>query len=212
MNKILLYFSLLSFLFCLNADAQNMDFKDGLDAYKSGDYKKSISIMDSVIKDTPDFFTAYYILGLSQHRSKMYMEAIDTLKKASELRPKNGKVLTNLSRVYIDSGSNELALSSALEGAKLSPDTSAFNVVGRAYLVNKNYDNAIKAFKQAIDIDQLNAWALNNLGYTYILMNDFDNAFEPLKNAVKIDPKNALFKKNFDFANAQINKSATPEE
>jgi tetratricopeptide (TPR) repeat protein len=63
-----------------------------------------------------------------------------------------------------------------------------------AYYINKDYDNAIKNYTQAIKIGANNAVACYNRGWNYHLNGNYDKAIEDLIQAKKIDPYN----KNID--------------
>lgn len=67
-------------------------------------------------------------------------------------------------------------------------DYEAFQKIGYANIIEKNYTNAIKALKQANFLDSGNIWTLKNLAQCYKKTGRNDLALECLKEAEHINP------------------------
>jgi|WetSurMetagenome_2_1015567.scaffolds.fasta_scaffold54100_2 Tfp pilus assembly protein PilF len=64
-------------------------------------------------------------------------------------------------------------------------DKEIHNALGVIYLVKlEDYPNAVKHFKEALDIDENYSEAANNLGNTYANMGEFNKAIEVYKKAI----------------------------
>jgi len=62
------------------------------------------------------------------------------------------------------------------------------------------YDDSIKAYKNALEIDPLNGSILNSLGVSYNEKGDFINALDSFKKAIKICPNQKYFFNNLGWA------------
>ena len=73
--------------------------------------------------------------------------------------------------------------------AKVSPGSpKAWNNMGDIYAGKKDFQNAIKAFQQAIELRPDYVDAHHNVGVTYLQMKDFDNAIVWFEKALAIHP------------------------
>jgi tetratricopeptide (TPR) repeat protein len=82
----------------------------------------------------------------------------------------------------------------------------AWSLLGVAYSNLNRYDDAIKAYRQALRIDPeyANAWV--NLGVTYSNLNRYDDAIEAFRQALRIDPKDAGAWVNLGVAYRNLNR------
>ncbi len=67
-----------------------------------------------------------------------------------------------------------------------------------------NYDEAIKDYDKAIEIDPSNSTALNNRGYTYNLMEDYENAVKDFEKAISLEDSFAYALNNRGFAKIKL--------
>jgi tetratricopeptide (TPR) repeat protein len=82
----------------------------------------------------------------------------------------------------------QLATAKAVADAK--PNEPKPHVdLGYAYFLNKDYDNAIKQYKVAIDLDKNNFDAYFNLGLTYKEDNQLNDALKNAEKASEISPR-----------------------
>lgn len=101
--------------------------------------------------------------------------------------PKTASDFMTNARAYVEMGERGKAIAAANKAVKLAPDsTSAWNVLGRAELLRKDYDAALVAFGKAVELDPGNAWAWNNLGFTKLEMGKYADAIEPLEKATAL--------------------------
>lgn len=125
-----------------------------------------------------------------------YQKAIAACTTALNLKPNDGETNYNLGWAY-ESQNNNLAVSyykkavtGLLEDAQADPeDPDVFYLLGNAYFVveNPKVDNAIKAYKQALQINPNFAKARLNLGNMYVKSNDLAAAREQYDILLKID-------------------------
>lgn len=106
--------------------------------------------------------------------------------KSKKLQKTQGTIPTN----PLESMKNSEQM--LIEAAKKNPkDPEGYYTLGTFYLNHNRLDDAIKAFKDAIAIDDKHGPSLENLGYTYYKKNDYDNALTYLNKAVEVIPDTA---------------------
>lgn len=108
------------------------------------------------------------------------------------------KTLDNKLQELLDSGYEQLEMrnykeaenfydKAVTESSFTSPD--AWNGLGASRVGLGKDEEAIDAFKKAIEFDNNNPAHLINLGNVYIKTRDYKNAIKPLAKATRIDPK-----------------------
>ena len=142
-------------------------YEEGRVFYEKMEYDRSIDSFKKVLEVAPygkDNDLVYYNLGMAYFRQRQYNESIYHFTKALELIPKNGK-------------------------------KRKFNVLmwrGNAFQQNKEFDNAIEDYSDAIyiipnhgDIKHIYL----NRAWSWINKGDYDKAIKDFSNAISIDPE-----------------------
>lgn len=91
-------------------DEIGQHFKQGVEYTNLGKYDKAIQEFTSVITNDKDYANAYLGLGIVYVQKKMNREAVELLKKAIELNPKEKTAYFILARVYEKIEENENAI------------------------------------------------------------------------------------------------------
>lgn len=86
---------------CL-ADAYNVDFKEGVLAFKKKDYNMAVSHFNTEIEKNPNNVSAYFDLGLSYNAQKQYAKAIWAFEKVLKLTPNNAEAIDNIEQNYLE--------------------------------------------------------------------------------------------------------------
>lgn len=96
----------------------------------------------------------------------------------------------------------------ALKAEELLESESApiYNALGYAYAEQKQYDLAIRQYKEALKLKPEYVTAFNNLGFAYEKKNLTTQALSSYESALKFEPKNATAKKRAD----SLRKRLTP--
>jgi superkiller protein 3 len=142
---------------------------------QANDLDGAVTALNKAIQLKPDYVDAYYQLGSTQFRkaasAKDYPDVITTYKKALELGPAHANASVAhfyLARMYLATGQNEPAITSADEAIKLKPDLAqAYFVKGKALSTLGKDDAAIAAYKKAIEKNQNYGSAHHALGILY---------------------------------------------
>lgn len=82
----------------------------------------------------------------------------------------------------------------------------AFNNIGYALLLQKEYQEAIKQFTKAIDIAPYLAYAYNNRGFCKLQLDDIDNAHADLFHSFEMNPDNSFAWRNLGVYYLIINE------
>ena len=125
------------------------------------DHEASKKILEEILREQPDYFTAYYNLALVYGSMEMPEEAIKNFEKAAEIRKE-----------------------------KNIQEYSIYNALGWFYMANEQYDAAEKNFLEAIKYEefndeQTNRLVFNNIGLLYYNQRKFDLAKKYLTIAIE---------------------------
>jgi len=170
-------------------------------AYRDRRYDDATTLFKTYTENLPSNPWGFYMLGLSAWKSGDRVQAESAFTQALSLDSTHVKSHLNLSRVFLEDGQPDSALTH-IEAAIVLDSTSSepVRLQGRAFEAQGKSDEAILAYQRAIQLDSADVWALNNLGALYIRLERFQDAIEPLKVAVQLNDKVAVFHNNFGMA------------
>ena len=170
-------------------------------AYRDRRYDDATTLFKAYTENRPSNPWGFYMLGLSAWKSGERVQAESAFTQALSLDSTHVKSHLNLSRVLLEDGQPDSALTH-IEAAIALDSTSSepVRLQGRAFETQGKTDDAILAYNRAIQLDSADVWALNNLGALYIRLERFQEAIEPLKVAVQLNDQVAVFHNNFGMA------------
>ncbi|MDP6109523.1 MAG: tetratricopeptide repeat protein, partial [Rhodospirillales bacterium] len=137
----------------------------GFSAHQTGNFEKAEKIYRRILKTHPNHGDALHFLGLLAHQNGKNEAALKLITKATQAKPEDVSIYTNLAIVY-----NALMQWQQAEGAcraalEIQADHSeASNNLGRALAGQGKFDGAENAYCHAVRSDRKNAAAYNNLG------------------------------------------------
>jgi len=118
--------------------------------------------------------------------------AIQLLKRATEVDPKNKYVWNFLGGAYLGLRQNDDAIAALHKQIEINPyDEYAYNALGRAYWQERKYDEAVTAFNKQIEINPLDKFSHAGLGAMYSEWHKYDLAAPELEKAASLTPDNA---------------------
>jgi tetratricopeptide (TPR) repeat protein len=116
--------------------------------------------------------------------------AVQLLKRASDVDPKNKYVWYLLADAYLALRQNDDAVAALHKQIELNPyDEFAYNALGRAYWQQRKYDDAVVAFRKQIEINPLDKYAHAGLGAMYSEWHKYTEAVPELEKAVSLTPE-----------------------
>jgi Flp pilus assembly protein TadD/transglutaminase-like putative cysteine protease len=118
--------------------------------------------------------------------------AIEVLKRATEIEPKNKIAWNLLGMSYMGLRQDDLAVSALQKQIEINPyDEFAYNNLGRVYWQDRKYEDAVTAFHKQLEINPLDKFAHSNLGAMYGEWHKYDEAVAELEKAASLTPDNA---------------------
>jgi tetratricopeptide (TPR) repeat protein len=116
--------------------------------------------------------------------------AIDLLKRATDVEPKNKYAWYALGTAYLSIRENDGAIAAFQKQIEINPyDEFAYNALGRAYWQERKYEDAVTAFHKQIEINPLDKFAHAGLGAMYSEWKKYDEAVPELEKAVSLTPE-----------------------
>ena len=167
---------------------------------KQEDYQEGVKESQAALASIPNVSQRSVTSAVALGNLKRFREAEEVCKKAAALDPQLPEAFTNLGLVYIFSGRNAEAISALETAGKLMKsnlprpreDLAAqqTNLAG-AYLAQLRYDEALKAVRAAIAIDDTYYRAQYAAGVVLTEKGNYAEALKPLKRAVQLNPLDA---------------------
>ena len=118
--------------------------------------------------------------------------AIQLLKRAVDVEPKNKYAWNNLGLAYLALRQGDNAVAAFKKALDVNPyDEFAYNNLGRAYWQDRKYDDAVSAFHQQLENNPLDKFAHANLGAMYAEWHKYDLAAPELEKAASLTPNDA---------------------
>jgi predicted Zn-dependent protease len=132
------------------------------------------------------------LLAEAYEGNKQSTEAIDLLREATQLEPKDEKNYIDLAMLCADHNALDLALQVVQVGLHYLPDSDALLVQqGVVNAMAGHYQESEKDFLAASHNDSVRGPALAGLGLTYIQEGDIQQAIATLRRRAKQEPGNA---------------------
>jgi tetratricopeptide (TPR) repeat protein len=117
--------------------------------------------------------------------------AIQLLKRATEVDPKNKYAWYAMAVAYMGMRENDDAIAALNKQIEINPyDEFAYNALGHAYWQERKYDNAVTAFNKQIEINPLDKFAHAGLGSMYSEWHKYAEAAPELEKAASLTPDN----------------------
>jgi len=178
--------------------------KEGLQEHDAGRYVEAIGLFKTALnKDITRPSTLYY-LG----RSYMYLaedrfragnarmarrnldDAVYNFDRAIAVFPNYEEAIRGKERALVLRGEYDKAMAVIKKsGELLGPSAKHKVMLARQYEERGDHDNALLAYRQAVIVEPLNAWAHAELGRFYRRLNRRQDAVASLTRAYRIDPR-----------------------
>ena len=176
----------------------------GNKSYKRGDVSKATNYYEKALEFDPEFYLAYFQLGVLQKKQGQSKKAIESLKKVIKINPDHDKTWFTLGTAYEADGNNEEAIEHYKTAIDINPGyTKAYGNLGKLYTDSGRYDEAEDRLKTVIQIDSDYADGYMRLGILYLEQEKFTEAVENLSISTRLDKKD--FNKFFNLASAYNN-------
>ena len=180
---------------------QPMTFADGKAAYDGRKYQDATAIFERYTGRNPKNAWGQYMLGMSAWKSGDLSKAEGAFETALSIDPGHTKSSINLSRVLIEQKRYDDAVSKLTPLAETEAASSdVFRLLGRAYSAQGKSEEAMNAYRQAIESNELDAWSMNNLGLLLLEQQRAEEALPLFEKAAELRKEVAAFHNNRGMA------------
>ncbi len=167
------------------------------------------ALMRHDIQKDPDDFLAQFNLGAVLQSDGRIDEAIEHLRKALALSPRNAVAENNLGAALLTAGRPTEAVPHFREALKSRPGyIDAHYDLGDALLALNQPQDAIAHFQAVLLAKPDDANAHNDLGSAYFMLKQIDQAIEEFNTAIRFNPRHADAEDNLGVALSQQGKTA----
>lgn len=167
----------------------------GRDTEAQEHYQKAVDEALQAIAIDPKYPEAHAYLAEAYMDQGKLVDAIEAAQAAVDLDPKRPDVQRAVGYVRESQGNYRGAAEAYKEAIRYDPNVPYLWVaLGRNYRIltliadAKYFDDAVGAFRHAIQIDPKFGPAYDELGWTYYNLQDYRKAIEALEEAIKVDP------------------------
>ncbi|MCX5782480.1 MAG: tetratricopeptide repeat protein [Elusimicrobia bacterium] len=191
----------------INPNDSSVIFWLGLLAEEKKDWPQAIEYFETLRENDE---TPMLLARLSYYYSlnNQFPKAIEYLKRAIELEPKNPNFYYLIGLAYDDMKNYGLAEQNFKEALKVKPDfTEVFFNLGVISDKQGKFEDAAAYFEKSVEIDPKFARALNYLGYSYAEKGiKLERAEELIRKALEIEPENASYLDSLGWVYFKQNK------
>ncbi len=170
-------------------------------AFLEGRYDEAVTLFTLYAERRPSNPWGHYMLGMSAWKSGRLDTAEHAFSQAVALDSTLVKGYLNLARVLIEASRPTEAIATVDRAIAVGGETSvAFRLKGNALHTLGQKDDAISAYRQAIEIDPDDAWSMNNLAFILIDEGRYDEALPALARATELRKDVPVFFNNLGMA------------
>jgi len=150
----------------------------------SGEYRRALELDEGAYEAHKNLGLLYAQQGLLDEAHAHYQQAIDN-------KPEYVEALNSQGLVFMQRGQVDKAQQRFMEALAEFEYAPAYNNLGTAYLRDKNYMAAIRAYKKAIALDRNNATHHFNLGLAFQKAVQNEGAVQAFDQAIALQPSYA---------------------
>jgi tetratricopeptide (TPR) repeat protein len=159
------------------------------------DYGKAEEVLNALVKAAPDSFMGYYYLGRLGLESNSLAAAERSYLKALDLKPMFENAMIDLAFVYERRGDVAKAMSTYDRILTANPTSRvARGRLGRLYLLNNRYDDALAQFQEMKRLGQYDQDVRIEVGLIYLEQDKVAEAIKELNQVLAEDPANERVK------------------
>ena len=161
------------------------------ESFENKDYDKAIEYIDKVIFYNGDSYDLYHNRGLAKLNLRLYEEAIKDFNRAIELGDYNSYYERGLAKFYMAFYKEAIEdFNKVIELDKNDTASLAYNTIGLCKYNLNEFDEALKYYENAIEINPNLIIAYHNIALLKHSIGLDDEALSYLNKALEIDPDN----------------------
>ena len=151
--------------------------------------RRAIEQYEKITELAPKDVESKITLGRLYRFNSDYTKAEAVLKQALALQPESEEALTTLALLYTDTGQLNAAVELLQKVTGKNPTPRLFAALASAYEQARDYDNAVKAYRRALELDKDNLDYLRGLGQNLLFNEQYEEALVPYKQVAAADPQ-----------------------
>ncbi|WP_375470930.1 tetratricopeptide repeat protein [uncultured Nostoc sp.] len=156
-------------------------------------YPESVTALQQAIKLKPDFYQAYYVLGVALSTQKKYPEALAAFEEAIKIKPDSDEAWNAKYDMLYNLRKYPEALA-ALDKVIEYNNSDVVNVYQKRGIILgyifKRYPEALASMNKAIEMKPL-PLSYSIRGMIYMQMKDYQGALVDINNAIQLQPDEA---------------------
>lgn len=163
-------------------------FELGIRELDSGNFNKAIQAFKKALDKNPGDPRVYNNLGIAYELTQNYEKARETYEKALEINPKSPSTLNNLAELTLNEGKPGYA--AFLFDSAISSDPlyiEPYMNIAKMLIEMRKYTDAEPYLRKILEIESLNAEALNLLGVITTVTERSEEAVKHFQDAIKSD-------------------------
>ncbi|KAJ2836243.1 glucose repression mediator protein [Coemansia sp. 'formosensis'] len=178
--------------------ANEIYFRLGIIHKCQGKYAQSLECFNRILREPPKPLTEtdiWFQIGNVHELNSEFIPARDAYERVLHENPHHGKVLQQLGALYFRPNTSlsniEAAvqlLTRAIEVDKDKTEAHTWYLLGRCYMVQRQYNKAYEAYQQAVYRDANNANYWCSIGVLYYQINQYRDALDAYSRAIRISP------------------------
>jgi len=203
--------SLFFFMICLNTFniRAEQDFRelynDAIEKINLKQYSEAELLLRKVTDINPNYFFAWYNLGMVLFEQKCFKESVEAFENAIKLDPKHYQTLFFLGKIYEISGDYNKAMDYYFNCLSIMSNAELFRRLASINVKLNNLTAATSLYKRSLNLeDNFIAWF--GLGNAQRLLKDNGGAIESYKKASLLKPDNWQIYMNLALTLSMVSK------
>lgn len=172
-----------------NLIALDNKMHDIIDVYQRGDSEHALAIAREVVAEKPKMAAGRELLAFMLQQNERIGEAIDVLRGLYTDGQASESSKIQLALLLTETGHGKEAAQILAPIAGTSASAEVLNGYGIALADEGRVEDAVAAFRRALQIDPNHAPALQNLGIVALRLNDVRAAEDNLSRALQLNPR-----------------------
>ncbi|HEY9629583.1 MAG TPA: tetratricopeptide repeat protein [Coleofasciculaceae cyanobacterium] len=160
--------------------------------FAEGKLEEAIDCYQRGIQLRPDFYEAYYNLGVALAEQEQWHGAHAAFIQALEINPDHGASCYGLGKLAERQGNTAEALSYYQRATALDPNAAdAHYALGTVLLNLRQWQTAEDVCRHAVKLNPSFSWTYHNLGYVLLKLNRWQESAIVLRQAIALNPDSA---------------------
>ncbi len=151
-----------------------------------GMWNEALDETRAAIDLRPNYWRSYTSLGFALYRMGKYDQAAEAYTRVTSLQPDNAQGFQMLGATLHASGKPQQALEAYTKAVSIRPDSRSFANIGTLQFEREAFEEAVKAYRRAIELEPGRALLHHNLGDAYERAGQAAKAKEAWNTAIKL--------------------------